>query len=70
MISVNVGHLEILAAVVLAQDLPVRIIIIPPCLIGIQRVFCLDSFAEGVVGKFGYRPLPVIRIRRLREVWG
>jgi hypothetical protein len=53
-VAVDKEALYVVRIIVSAQNLPVVIVIIQPCVIGIDKVFLLNPSAEGIVGEFRY----------------
>jgi len=53
-VAVDKEALYVVRIIVSAQNLPVVIVIIQPCVIGVNKVFLLNPSAEGIIGKFRY----------------
>ena len=53
-VAVDKEALYVVRIIVFAQNLPVVIVIIQPCVIGVNKVFLLNPSAECIVGEFRY----------------
>ena len=53
-VAVDKEALYVVRIIVSAQNLPVVIVIIQPCVIGIDKVFLLNPSADGIIGEFGF----------------